>query len=130
MRPRPIIPGGKAGLLVLAAATVPLLISVCKPAAKRIGEQMMEWGEKLKKDAEKVEEPAAAKSSSKADMKATPAEETLKAASPAGKEEVKAQVASTAAKKKAPPKPKAATPKTAKPKAGVTTNPKKPTKKS
>lgn len=125
MRVRPIVPVGRAALLTLAAASLPLLLSKCKPAAKWLGEKMVEWGEQLKKDAES---PEPAKESSKADMQKAD-EQTLKSASPATKEEVKGAVAAKASQQAAPPKPKAATKKQAPKKAGATTNPKKPSPK-
>lgn len=128
-----MIPGGRTGLFVLAAASVPIVLSRCKPLAKKLGEKMVEWGERIKKEADGPASTTTVETSSKADMGTTPTQdETLKAASPAGKEEVKEQIAAQTAKKKSPPKPKAATAtkKSAeKPKAGTTTNPKKPTKK-
>jgi hypothetical protein len=127
MRPRPIIPPGKAGVLVLAAATVPLLLSRCKPFAKKVGEKMVEWGEKLQKEVEKPEPPKA-EPPSNVEVKPT-AEETIKSASPTGKEEVKATSAAATAKKAAPEaKVKSPTPKKANTKAkpGAATNPKKP----
>lgn len=130
MRSRPFIPGGRGGLLVLAAAAVPLVLSRCKPLAKKVGEKMVQWGEKIQKDADRPDSTTVEETSSNADVKATTEEETLKSASPTGKEEVKEQIAAETAKKKAPPKPKAATAKKATPKAkpGASTNPKKPTK--
>ena len=127
MRPRPIIPPGKAGVLVLAAATVPLLISRCKPFAKKMGEKMVEWGEKLQKEALKPEPPKA-EPPSNVEVKPT-AEESVKSASPTGKEEVKAATAASTAKRAAP-KAKVKTPTVkkagAKAKPGTATNPKKP----
>ena len=133
MRTRPLIPGGRGGLLVLAVAAVPIVLNRCKPFAKKVGEKMVEWGEKIKKDADRPETTVSEDTSSNADMRTTPTqEETLKSASPAGKEEVKEHIAAAAVKKKSPPKPKAATPTKKAPskaKAGTVTNPKKPTKK-
>lgn len=133
MRSRPLIPGGRGGLLVLALAAVPIVLNRCKPFAKKVGEKMVEWGEKIKKDADRPETTVVGDSSSKSDMKTSTQDETLKSSSPAGKEEVKEQVAAATAPKKTPPKPKAAASTAkkpaAKPKAGTTTNPKKPTKK-
>lgn len=133
MRSRPLIPGGRGGLLVLAVAAVPIVLNRCKPFAKRVGEKMVEWGEKIKKDADRPETTVVEETSSNADMRTTPTqEETLKSASPTGKEEVTEQIAAAATKKKSPPKPKAATTTKkapAKAKAGTDTNPKKPTKK-
>lgn len=134
MRSRPLIPGGRGGLLVLAVAAVPIVLNRCKPFAKKVSEKMVEWGEKIKKDADRPETTVAEKTSSNADMRTAPTqEETLKSASPTGKEEVAEQIAAAATKKKSPPKPKPATgTKTTaeKPKAGTETNPKKPTKKA
>jgi hypothetical protein len=127
---RPLIPIGRGGLLVLAVAAIPLVISKCKPVAKQVGDKLVEWGEKLKKDADRTDTTEASSTSSKADMQEPTVEETLKSASPAGKEEVKTQSAAKNAGAKAPPKAKpAATKKTApKAKPGAATNPKKPTK--
>ncbi len=131
MRSRPFIPGGRGGLLVLAAAAVPLVLSRCKPLAKKVGEKMVQWGEKIQKDADRPDSTTVEETSSNADVN-TSAEETLQSASPTGKEEVKEQIAAETAKKKTPPKPKAATVKKAAPKAkpGASPNPKKPTKKT
>jgi hypothetical protein len=105
MRPRPIIPPGRAGLLVLAAATVPIVISRCKPLAKRVGEKMVEWGEKLQKEARKPDpqpEPAKAE---EAVATATAVAEPV-AAEPAEPPKPKPKAA---APKKAAAKPKTAT---------------------
>jgi hypothetical protein len=114
---------------VLAFAAVPLIISSCKPVAKKIGEKLAEWGEKLKKENEEVPAPPVQEEqSSNATVKEKDVSaETVKTASPPGKEEVKEQVASQQAKTKAPPKAKPAAKKKAAPKAkpGTATNPKK-----
>jgi hypothetical protein len=115
---------------VLAFAAVPLIISSCKPVAKKVGEKLVEWGEKLRKDSEEVEAPpVVAEPSSNATVKEDVSAQTVKTASPTGKDEVKAQVASKTAKAKAPPKaakPAAAKKKAApKAKPGTATNPKK-----
>lgn len=122
MRVRPIIPGGRAGLLMLAAASIPLVLSKCKPAAKWLGEKMVEWGEQLRKDAES---PESKPPSSKETIKKASDGDLLKSASPATKEEVKEEIAAAATKKPAPPKPKSATKKPTPTKAGTATNPKK-----
>lgn len=134
MRTRPLIPGGQGGLLLLAVAAVPIVLNRCKPLAKKVGEKMVEWGEKIQNEANRPNSSVDSEKSSNADMNKSTPNETLEAASPAGKEEVKEQIAAQTVKKKSPPKPKAATetkkkvePKTGT--AGTTTNPKKPTKK-
>ncbi|MBC8064354.1 MAG: hypothetical protein H7Y17_05955, partial [Chlorobia bacterium] len=97
MRSRPLIPGGRGGLLVLAIAAVPIVLNRCKPFAKKVGEKMVEWGEKIKKDADRTESPATNETSSKSDMKKSAQDETLKSSSPAGKDEVTEQVAAATA---------------------------------
>lgn len=131
MRSRPLIPGGRGGLLLLAAAAVPLVLSRCKPLAKKVGEKMVQWGEKIRKEADRPDSATAEKASSNSDVETPTKDETLESSSPTGKEEVKEQIASETAKKKTPPKTKAAAPKKPAPKAkpGESTNPKKPTKK-
>lgn len=121
MRVRPNIPVGRTGLLVLAAASVPLLLSKVKPAAKWVGEKMVEWGEQLKKEAES---PGPVKESSNGDMRKSD-EKILRSASPATKEEIKEDIAAKASKKASPPAPKAAVKKPTSTKAGTATNPKK-----
>lgn len=121
MQVRPVISLGRSGLLVLAAAAVPLVLSTCKPAAKWVGEKLVEWGEKLKKESESAE-PAA--ESSKSDMKKAD-EKLLRGASPAGKEEIKEGIAAKATKQTSPPKPKAPVKKATSTRAGTSTNPKK-----
>jgi hypothetical protein len=121
MRVRPVFPIGRSGLLVLAAAAVPLVLSKCKPAAKWVGEKMVEWGEQLRKEGEA---PETAADSSKVDMKKSD-ETILRSASPATKEEIKEDIAAKASKKAAPPKPKVAAKKQTSTKAGTQTNPKK-----
>lgn len=127
---RPLIPLGRGGLLVLAVAAIPILISKCKPVAKQVGEKLKEWGDKLEKEADRTPPTEPAQASSNADMQEPTVDETIKSASPAGKEEVKVQAAAKTAKAKAPPKPKTTTVKKAAPKAkpGTNTNPKKPSK--
>ena len=131
MRSRPLIPGGRTGLFVLAAAAVPIVLSRCKPFAKKLGAKMVEWGERINKEADRPDSATSEKTSSNPDVETPTKDETLDSASPAGKEEVKEQIAAETVKKKAPPKPKAGTPKKSVPKSkpGESPNPKKPTKK-
>ena len=105
---------------MLAAAAIPLVLSKYKPAAKWVGDKLVEWGEQLKKEGES---PAPAPQSSNDDMKKSD-EKFLKSASPATKEEIKEDIAAKASKKAAPPKPKAAAKKQTSTKAGTATNPK------
>ncbi|HJP83879.1 MAG TPA: hypothetical protein VJ835_10285 [Fimbriimonadaceae bacterium] len=92
---RPVV-SGKAGLIVLAAAAIPVAIAQFKPAAKKLGEKMVEWGEKLQRDAQE------AKPASNGDMK-TSRSSHEQHASPTGKEEVKAQQATKDAGTVKPP---------------------------
>jgi hypothetical protein len=128
---RPFVPVGRSGLLVLGFAAASLAIAQCKPLAKKVGEKLVQWGESMKREAEETEPTTSEETASKTEVKnAATTEETVKSASPAGKEEVKAQTAAQTAPKKTPPKPKATAKKKAAPapRAGTTTNPKKPTK--
>ncbi len=125
MRVPPRVSMGKGGLLILAVAALPIALRKFKPAAKRVGEKMVEWGEKLQRDTEKN-----SNSSSNVDMESSKASEHIKSSSPTGKEEVKEQVASRQARTAKPPVTKSAKVDKAEPKAkpGKATNPKKPTK--
>lgn len=122
MRHRPI-PSGTTGLIVLAVAAVPLVLSRCKPLAKRVGEKLVSWGEELKKEAEKPDsEMVVAKvADSEEPAQVTEAEAPV--------EIVEDKTAKSTATVTAKPKPKAAPKKTAasKPKtAAKKAPPKKP----
>ena len=113
----------------MAVAAIPVALTRFKPAAKKIGEKMVEWGEKLQREAERANSANSTAPSSKAGMKDPTVEETLKSASPAGKEEVKEQAGAQQAGSPKPPAKKKSQP--AKPKpapSGRVSNPKKPTK--
>jgi hypothetical protein len=125
MRIRPIIPIGPAGLLVLAVAAVPILVSRSKPTARKIGKKLIEWGEGLLKEADGPSSPSDKKVASEEGMKHD-RKDLLSSASPAAKEEIKEVIATHQAHSDSPPKAKTAAKKSpAKPKAGATTNPKK-----
>ncbi len=119
-------------MLILAFAAVPIVLSRCKPLAKQVGQKLVQWGESLQKDAEKMDSPTEGKPSSNSNMKESRQDETLKSSSPAGKGEISEQIAADVAPKAVPSKPKATTASkkpASKPKAGTITNPKKPTTK-
>ncbi|MCB8933544.1 MAG: hypothetical protein M9921_14820 [Fimbriimonadaceae bacterium] len=70
---RGVIPPGKAGLLVLAAAMVPIVLGKAKPWAKKFGQGLVKLGEKLQEGAEEAAaevQPEAA--APKAEAKPTP----------------------------------------------------------
>lgn len=52
----PIVPG-KAGLIMLAAAAVPILVTAFKPLAKAVGKGLIAAGEALKQAADEPEKP-------------------------------------------------------------------------
>jgi Sec-independent protein translocase protein TatA len=57
MRPgRTAIPPGKAGLVVLAAALVPIALKKMKPLTRAVGKGMSRFGEMLLKSAEEPHE--------------------------------------------------------------------------
>lgn len=102
MRPRPIVPPGKAGLFVIAVATVPLILSKCKPFAKRVGSKLVEWGEKLQKEETETTMPEAAKAPANTNVSETK-EEAVKTSTSAPVEDMnKPPAPKTAAKKSAP----------------------------
>ena len=52
MSGRSSIPPGKAGLIVLAVATLPILLRKCKPLVKVVGSGLTKFGEAMTKAAE------------------------------------------------------------------------------
>ena len=132
MRVRPIVPGGRAGLLLLAAAAVPIVLSRSKSLSRKLGDKLVEWGEQLRREADRMESSAQAPKSSNPVVKEAAHSETHESASPTGKEEVKEQIASKTAQRKAPPKAQASQKKPVEPKDPTIpkTNPKSPGKNS
>lgn len=55
-QPKGPIPG-RAGIIMLAAAAVPVIITACKPLAKAVGKGLIAAGEALKKAGEETVEP-------------------------------------------------------------------------
>ncbi|HRI45104.1 MAG TPA: hypothetical protein PLL78_07950 [Fimbriimonadaceae bacterium] len=111
---------GRAGLIVLAAAAVPIVISAAKPLAKAIGRGLSKIGEKLQEAADeakpKSETTAQAKPATKAEKTAaeepkaeTPSASASQAETEAGPRQVEeAKTAKKSAKAKARPKTQAA----------------------
>lgn len=99
-----MIPPGRAGLIVLAVALVPVALAKVKPLAKKLGEELIKIGENLKGSAaEVVEAPPKAEPA-----KVAPAPKA-KNAKPKVAAKPKTAKAKAATKKPAPPKPKAKT---------------------
>lgn len=127
--------GGRTGILILAIAAIPLVYKACKPALKRIGEELSKIGEKLQKEgaevasevaAEVAAEPVVAPPTTKTQgtpKAATPPKETMESkttktgkkvadvpittASPAGHEEMSQAHAAEATSTTNPPVKKA-----------------------
>ncbi len=57
MSGRSSIPPGKAGLVVLAVATLPILLKKCKPLVKVVGSGLTKFGEAMTKAAEEPMDP-------------------------------------------------------------------------
>ncbi|MCC7229537.1 MAG: hypothetical protein IT203_04020 [Fimbriimonadaceae bacterium] len=103
MRPRPIVPPGKAGLLLIAVATVPLILGRCKPFAKRVGSKLVEWGEKLQKEDKEAAEVPTNSSAQEAEVDAA------RTSPSASIEEANKPIAPRTPAKKTPSKAKPAT---------------------
>lgn len=58
---RRIPPANGLGLLIIGMAALPLIIKNAKPLAKRIGQEMEDWGRKLRESVEKMEAECQAK---------------------------------------------------------------------
>ncbi|MBI1757329.1 MAG: hypothetical protein HYR64_09515 [Fimbriimonas ginsengisoli] len=69
--PRGIVPPGRLGLLLIAAAMVPVVLARCKPFAKKVGEALVKAGEKLKETAEEPTKPVATASATNDERRAT-----------------------------------------------------------
>lgn len=114
------IPPGRGGLIILAAACVPIVIKKFKPIVRFVGKKLTEVGDKVQRIAEEVDAYDKKKAEEAAKKVAEPKPADIpetKTASPTGQEEVKAQKASAQTKTAKPPKPaakKAAAPKTGK----------------
>jgi hypothetical protein len=101
-----IIPPGRAGLIVLAAVITPVVLKKCRRITKRVGEGMMQVGEKLRDyanegtsnngaapnaDVKEANPATAATATTK--VKASTKGADLNAASPTGQEEMEAHIA-------------------------------------
>jgi hypothetical protein len=88
--PRGVIPPGKAGLVILAAAVVPVVVKNFRPFAKTVGQGFVAMGEKIKeaakgKSQEEVQEEFM--------QEAAADQPDVETASPMGQAEVEAQEA-------------------------------------
>lgn len=95
---RGVIPPGRAGLLILVAALVPVVLGKAKPWAKKVGQGLVKLGEKIQEGVEEaVVEAKAAKPAPKAAAK--PAEKPV--AKPAPPKTAAAKPKPAARKRKA-----------------------------
>lgn len=70
---RGVIPPGRAGLLILVAALVPVVLGRAKPWARKVGQGLVKLGEKIQEGVEEaVVESKAAKPAPKAAAKPAP----------------------------------------------------------
>ncbi len=110
MNARGSIPFGRAGVIVMAAALIPVVIKKASPFAKLIGNGFITIGKVINEMADAPESGTAAKAAPpKEEVKETTATSS-KSASPTGKQEVEAAAAAASteplkAKPKAKPRP-------------------------